>query len=366
MSTRRKRERCLWPTEGGRWRCRVRYRVAGGVKELQATCDTKAEAQTRLAELRLQAHAARSGSFTVCTTRISTFGEALDYYLARREPRGSRSYFDRLKRDLGEVSIPELPERLERYLRALGGSVTNKGKPITNGGLNRYLAWAKAAVGLCIKHGLIDGNPLARLSKLPETPRDVSLSDGDRLRLLNDVAEHAPDLLPVVTFATLVPTRRGELQRMRREDVDVLNGVIRVRSGTTKNRDGRYLPVPEELEEYFRSIPADCPWAFYRRGPDGSYRAIGGFRKAWLGCLRRVGLQGLRFHDLRAYSATNLVLAGNDERSVMQVAGWRSPMLRVYFRRDSLTTARTLKMPESGGRCGGGVGASTPKLAENC
>jgi integrase len=345
----------------------LRFNAAGRVQEFQRTgTGTLAEARKALTALRQQAEAHQERSLSV-RTDVSTFGAALAYYRTHHDPGRSASYFDRLEADLGAVRLADLRERFDTYLLTLRRSVGPRGRPMANGTINAFLAWSNAALNECVRHGQIERNPIAGLRKLRETPRDVTLCEADRLRLLSIVERHAPHLLPVVTFASLVPTRRGELVNLPREAVDNVNNVIRLRSGTTKNGDGRYLPIPEELRDYFASIPPTSATAFYRPGRDGECRPIGDFKRAWHRCLRLAGLEALHFHDLRAAAATRLMLAGNDTRAVMAVAGWKSDMLRVYYRRDSLATAQGLRFgPSVGATMGAGYGGAPLRKAENC
>jgi len=74
----------------------------------------------------------------------------------------------------------------------------------------------------------------------------------------------------------------------------------------------------------------DCPWLFYWVDEQGKYRQLITIRRSWQSCLKKAGLSDLRIHDLRHISATDLYEAGNPEREIMDIAGWRSPMLSHY------------------------------------
>jgi integrase len=105
-----------------------------------------------------------------------------------------------------------------------------------------------------------------------------------------------------------------------------------------------YKPVPEELKEYFQGVPAACPWLFYRQDKDG-FHPLGDFRKAWHSCLKAAKLQNVRVHDLRHVAASDLCAAGNSERAIMDIAGWKTPMLSTYWHKNSLRSAQTIKFP---------------------
>jgi hypothetical protein len=42
------------------------------------------------------------------------------------------------------------------------------------------------------------------------------------------------------------------------------------------------------------------------------------------------------------------VIAGNSERAIMDIAGWKTPMLSTYYHKDSLRSAQTIRFP---GKC---------------
>jgi integrase len=137
----------------------------------------------------------------------------------------------------------------------------------------------------------------------------------------------------MVKYALQVPCRRSELLNMKREDLDLQNLAIRVRNGTTKNDAGVWKPIPPDMQAYFQSLPEGCPYLFYRSVRRG-YKPIGDFKKAWSRCLGLAGIEDFRFHDTRHISATNLLDNGTPEHVVLQVAGWKTNMLKTYYHRD--------------------------------
>jgi integrase len=86
------------------------------------------------------------------------------------------------------------------------------------------------------------------------------------------------------------------------------------------------------MMDYFRAIPLQSPWLFYRE-EKGEYLPLGDFRKAWKRCLKLAGISDFRVHDTRHISASRLLDNGTPEQVVMQVAGWNSNMLKTYYHR---------------------------------
>jgi integrase len=322
----------LGPNE---WFLDVRYKKNGKqFRQRETFAGTKQAAEERYLDLK-KGLRNEAGSFRADAP--TKFKDLLDLYKKRRLSLGSldETRFIPLMRDLGETTLDAFPDTFERYLKVMKGMpAKTTGKPLSNGTHNRYLTMVKTCFKLALDLGVLEKNPMnkARFPMLKEVARDKSLSQIEVQRLLNTIATEAPHLEQMVRFALQVPCRRSELVNMRQEDLDLIHNAIRVRNGTTKSDRGCWKPIPPEMAPYFRSIPGECPWLFYRVDK-GAYCHLGDFKKAWNRCLKLAGITDFRFHDTRHISATNLVDNGTPEQVVMSVAGWKTNMLRTYYSR---------------------------------
>lgn len=278
---------------------------------------------------------------------LTFFSEAIEFYKVRScvNPR-SETYLEALKEHLGKARIVEMKEPFEAFLYGLKSRLNRRKKPYSNGSINAYLAYAKAALNMCVQHEKIERNPLHCLKPLKAEARDKSLSVEERTKLLAALSEDAPYLLPLVRYCLQVPCRRGEMVTARRADFNVFSNAIRIRNGMTKNDAGVWKPIPPDMLDYFKAIPSECPWLFYRTRTDDAgkvhYLPLGDFSKDWRAATVKAGIKEFRFHDTRHIAATDLINAGNTERQVMAIAGWKTNMLSTYYHRDGLTAVRTL------------------------
>jgi integrase len=278
------------------------------------------------------------------TAKVTTLEHIIEYYLLRHAiDRKSICYFERLKKDLGAVSIDDLRDRFDKYLLLLRQTKSYAGRILSNQTINHYLKWAKAAINFCVKSGLIDKNPLHYFSKLKTVPRSRMLTEKEKERLLAVVKEEAPHIFPIVLFSFHVPSRRGELTTLKRTDYDMVNNCIIIPGERTKNGKPCIKPVPDCLKEYMRNVPVESQYLFYRQDWRGSYLPLGDFRKAFKRCLKLAEIENFRFHDTRRQSYTELLLNGNAPHIVMQVSGHATDMSKVYFGRDGLYAAKALK-----------------------
>ncbi|MCC6861662.1 MAG: tyrosine-type recombinase/integrase [Bryobacterales bacterium] len=159
------------------------------------------------------------------------------------------------------------------------------------------------------------------------------------------------ELKGVLTFAYFTGCRRGEILSLQWPQVDLLERVVRLEPGTTKNKEARIIPAPDELyqtlliqrERTEANYPA-CPWVFSRGG-----EKIRHFRKTWKSACREAGLwEGdakkgkptKLFHDLRRTGVRNLVRAGVPEKVAMLISGHRT---RSVFERYNIISEDDLK-----------------------
>jgi integrase len=154
-------------------------------------------------------------------------------------------------------------------------------------------------------------------------------------RLLEELP---PELRPLLVVGYHVGCRRGELLPMRKEQVDLQAKQITLYPGTTKNSEGRTLPIYGEmlpvLTEQMQALKEfpKCRWLFHRNG-----RRIRSFRASWRLACERAGLPGLLFHDLRRSAVRNMRRAGISEKIARAISGHKTR--EVFDRYDIVDTA---------------------------
>jgi len=140
-----------------------------------------------------------------------------------------------------------------------------------------------------------------------------------------------------VAFGSGIPTARG----IRNEDSENQNcrsrtpqisvkslqwegrTPVRLRPEISKTKDGRVLPLHDELLDVIGRAQAkrtlECPFVFHLKG-----KPVGDFRKAWKTATKAAGLAGVIVHDLRRTAIRNMVRAGVHERVVMSLSGHKT------------------------------------------
>ena len=115
---------------------------------------------------------------------------------------------------------------------------------------------------------------------------------------------------------------------MRRSQVNLAKRVLTLTE--TKNGSTRTVPLSNAAAAVMRAAldnpvrPIDTDLVFFGEpGRDGVRRAYE-FRPQWHRTLRKLGIHGLRFHDLRHEAVSRLVEAGLGDQEVATISGHKS------------------------------------------
>ena len=94
------------------------------------------------------------------------------------------------------------------------------------------------------------------------------------------------------------------------------------RAQYSKDRAAHSMPLVGALREIIDRCRVERTGPFVFSYPDG--RPIGSYKTAWKGALKRAGLRGKLFHDLRRTAATELRRSGVPEDVAMVITGHRT------------------------------------------
>jgi len=127
---------------------------------------------------------------------------------------------------------------------------------------------------------------------------------------------------PIVLFATHTGLRQGELLRLRWLDVNEQTGMVSVEK--TKSGMPRFVPLNSLVQRTLLELRAQhAPQPNDRIFPhDARY-----LRRAFDKAVGEAGLAPFRFHDLRHTFASRLAMQGCNDRTLMELGGWKSPLM---------------------------------------
>jgi len=206
--------------------------------------------------------------------------------------------------------------------------------------------------------GWIDANPAAnatppRISKTTPSPPDVDQVQ----RLLNLATDSDPEFARLLHLAATTGARRGELCALRWRNLDFKRSTLTIDRSIvdlpgglsekdTKTHMSRRIAIDldtlSDLKDQWKQANSVARKAglslhedafIFSSEPDGSIPLVPGRVTKKFQTLRdSIGLETVRFHDLRHFTATRLIAAGIPVRTVSGRLGHASPntTLTVY------------------------------------
>jgi len=188
---------------------------------------------------------------------------------------------------------------------------------VANGTINRALEVVRHVLNMARD----DWDWIARVPKirmLKEPKRRVRfLKDEEADRLMLALPEH---MVPVVRYALATGCRMTEILRLEWSRVDLGRRVSWLEAGSTKNGEGRGVPLNRDAILALRSVQGQHKrWCFTYQGK--RMEAIG---SSWKRSLKRAGIEKFRFHDLRHTWASWHVMSGTNLQELMELGGWKS------------------------------------------
>lgn len=133
---------------------------------------------------------------------------------------------------------------------------------------------------------------------------------------------------PFVLYLYTTGPRSGESKKLDWSQVDLVNGMIRVKGSQSKNDEARTIPICKQLLKILRKNPGSGPLF-----------PVGNFRKSWNRACVQAGLgtlvkgpenggygtySGLIPHDLRRSAIRNMLKSKNSEGTVMKISGHKT------------------------------------------
>ncbi len=341
---------------------RVRYEVMyydSDRRPRWRTTTTLTEA--RLLRAELVSKVASGERVTITKITLEEFAED---WLAQQQPRlretTHRLYgaylrqhiYPRLgKRQLSSITVEDIAHLISemgagwRYREKNGRLVRVQGKPFAGWTIRGVLVAIGRVLGHAARRGHINGNPVQRLER-DERPtarrRELPSLDRDAIgRLIASTPERYRTLIAV---SVLTGIRQGEALGLRWQDIDLKEGLIRIRHQLDRHGNlvqpkttaaKRDIPIPPSLtrrlavhrEHAFGqgfAKPTDLVFTS-ETGNHLDHRNI--TRRGLAKALETAGLPHLRWHDLRHLAASALISQGASIAYLSRILGHANPAI---------------------------------------
>lgn len=327
--------------DGGKWQVIAKVRVNGKPVAKQGTISgTKEEAKELLERLKKELRTGGSRQISsLKNITLRTFSDVLDVFIDHKGDQFCRSYkaqIEKLRAEVGEYPLYDFINRFDNFLK-----IEKRSHSHSAAWYNRRVAIVKSAFNSCYVLHRIDSNPItnALFPKLKEIPRDETLSPEQVRNIILIAAKNRRTchIARYLQFIFQVPCRKSEMVEAVVADIDLFSKTIRVRNGKTKTDQGTWKPIPPNMINWFKhrvKAAKSINEPIFYRMEAGKMYPLGDFKNAWHTVRTAAGIPDIRIHDTRHISATDLVDNGTPEQVVMQVAGWKTNMLKTYYNRN--------------------------------
>lgn len=276
--------------------------------------------------LKLREGEISQGRLPALKAEKTTFEELAALYLqdyqinGRKTHRRAQELTDRLRESFGLFRACRITsDQIRSYI------TRRQSEGMANGTINRELAALKRMFRLGSQQTppLVVSTP--HIPHLQEHNVRQGFFTEDEYKLLRAVLPDHVKVPLIIGYWTGM--RAGEIVRLRWEQVDLERGLLRLEPGTTKNNQGRLIPLVKEVTEALwqwkqrtlHHYPV-CPWVCHFRGE----RLEQVPKTTWRKACEQVGLKGKLFHDLRRTAVRNMVRAGVSERVAMAISGHKT------------------------------------------
>lgn len=193
--------------------------------------------------------------------------------------------------------------------------------------INKEVQLLKNVCKKAVQWGKIRSYQIAAVKPFKEPPGRVRWLKGDEYgRLLEALPAW---LQPIVVISAFSGMRRGEVCRLKRQDVDRRNGMIRLEK--TKNGEARTVPINRTVREALDSLPPRLDGEYLFVEADGSPVSRNRVSMAFRRACKKAGIRNFRLHDLRHHFASRLTMAGQNQRTLMELLGHKDPKMTTRY-----------------------------------
>jgi integrase len=337
-----------WTEIKGKLYARLQYKAEDGKYKVKyKTISDKRTARSAVEEMRreLEVH----GQETLTSDKM-TFAELAKAYEAKMSPAvfengikisGRKSSIDWMVNSLvdyfGSKQIRSIkPRDLENFKNFKSNGITRRGNKRKIASVNRELEVLRAMFNFALQNEWIIKNPFTltkgMISKAAEVERDRILSFDEEKRLLAVCIGKRSHLKGLFICALDTAMRRGEIFKMKWQDVNFETNEINIPQSNSKTEDSRVVGITprlkEELENLWEVSPKDKNILVF-----GITNTI---KTSFHTACREAEILDFRFHDCRHTATTRMIASGSPHTEVMKITG--HTQLKTFLRYLNITT----------------------------
>ena len=188
--------------------------------------------------------------------------------------------------------------------------------------VQRELSVLKRMMKIATKRKKIGKVPEFEMFKVKDlTVRETYFTEEEHKRVYNELPSH---LKPVSEFAWYLGWRRGEILNLPWEYARMAERAIVIPIGYTKAKDKRVIPLDGGLWNLLQDLYSQrngLPYVFLNSSRTNKINTL---YPQWQNTLKKVGLEGRKFHDYRRSAAIRFSNMGISASVACKIIGWEN------------------------------------------
>jgi integrase len=225
---------------------------------------------------------------------------------------------------------------IESYKQSRLKTITMRGSTMKIATINRELSLLRTMLNFALQNEWIIKNPFILskgvISMSAEVERDRILSFNEEKRLLAVCHGRRFHLKALLICALDTAMRRGEILKMKWEDVNFILNEIHIPQTNTKTEDARIVGITprlrNELDLLWQTSPKEKSMLVF-----GITNTI---KTSFTSACKEAGILDFRFHDCRHTATTRMIASGSPHTEVMKITG--HTQLKTFLRYLNITT----------------------------
>lgn len=206
--------------------------------------------------------------------------------------------------------------------------------------VNRHLSLLRVVLAFAVEEGWITESPFNRTRGLIQTALEIErervLTTEEQRRLLAACQGiERQNIFPLVLLALDSGCRRGELLKLRWQDVDLDKGTIAVLAQNAKTNRPRIIDLEPITLTELRQWKTEQSKLNLASSDDLVFGLKNNFHRSWHAAMKEAGIQDAHFHDLRATAITFWLVRGMKTEFAMLRSGHVVPKTFMRYVRAS-------------------------------
>jgi integrase len=197
------------------------------------------------------------------------------------------------------------------------------------GTINKELGFLSAAINAYnLDHSTQLFNPVKGLKLREPEGRLRYLTRDEYARLVSVTDGYLRDF---IILGVQTGMRRGEINKLRWDRVDLEHGLINLRSEDTKANKPRSIPINQEARKALerRKVQGESPYVF--PGTKPPYEYLADPKKSFASACKQAGLHDVTPHILRHTTASWMAMAGVPMLEIQKILGHSSMQVTMRY-----------------------------------